>query len=386
MLKRNNFVILFLFIFFPLYNYDNNYYSINKLISFLGLDSSYKVVSSIITIKKGKKSADIMLNSNFIYLGNKKIFLDEFTKSEQGEYFIANVGAIKLLEFFSDDASSYFLKDGEIYQKLSEKKALVEKPNPNYTTNELVTVSQKENKPTYILTHKDSLDTKKSKINAIIIDPGHGGKDPGAVGFDNREKDIVLNMGLILEDKLKKEFKNKKIILTRTDNRFIELEERANIANRTYEKYGQTIFVSIHVNAHRSNNVYGFETWHLLSDYERKILKDINLKDANIENILNSMINYEIYQESKSLAEMIQKEIEKRIGKISKNRGIREEGYFVIKKSIMPSVLVEIGFITNKNESTMLTKYSYLDSIADGIVDGIKEFINEFEKSDGFRN
>ena len=396
MLKRNSFIILFIFIFFPLYSYDNNsydnnFYSINKLISFLGLDSSYKVVSSIITIKKGKKSALLMLNSNFIYLGDKKIFLDEFTKSEQGEYFVANIGAIKLLEFFSDDESSYFLKDGEIYQKLSKKETLVDKPKQPYNIEELTTVSPKKeyknNKPpSYVLTHKDSLDTKKSRINAIIIDPGHGDKDPGAVGFNNREKDIVLKVGLILEEKLKEEFKNKEIILTRRDDRFIELEERANISNKAYDKYGQTIFVSIHVNAHRSSNVYGFETWSLVSDYERKILKDFNVKDKNIEKILNSMINYEIYQESKSLAEMIQNGLEKHIGKNSKNRGIREEEYFVIKKSIMPSVLVEIGFVTNKDESTMLTNYSYLDSIANGILDGIKGFINEFEKSDGFRN
>lgn len=393
MLKRDSFIILFIFILFPLSSYDNNFYSVNKLISFLGLNSSYKVVSSIVTVKKGKKSADIMLNSNFIYLGDKKIFLDEFTKSEQGEYFIANSGAIKILEFFSDDESSYFLKDGEIYQKLSKKESIVDSPLNKYDDQKPVTVLPKENsgssvntKPSYVFRHQDSIDEKKSKITTIIIDPGHGGKDPGAVGFNNREKDIVLRMGLILQDKLKKEFNSKRIILTRQDDRFIELEERANISNRAYDKYGQTIFISVHVNAHRSNKVFGFETWYLLSDYERKVLKDANIKDKNIEKILNSMINYEIYQESKSLAQMVQDGMEKQIGKKSKNRGIREESYFVIKRSIMPSILVEIGFVTNRNESDMLTKYAYLDSIATGIVEGIKEFVNEFEKSDGFRN
>ena len=227
---------------------------------------------------------------------------------------------------------------------------------------------------------------KDIKINAIIIDPGHGGDDPGAIGYSGtKEKDIVLKTSLILYDKLKKIYPDKKIVLTRYNDTYISLDKRAKIANYVFNKYGNSLFISIHVNGSRSTKSHGFETWYLVEEYRRNIIRKGEIsQDVDVENVLNSMLNDEIYKESKDLARRIQNYLVKEIGDVSRNRGIKEQTYFVIKKSIMPAVLVEIGFNTNKYEEARLTRYLYLNKITDGILNGILDFIKDYEKTYGY--
>ncbi len=370
------FIIMYILVFY--YSlFAENYYSINNIISEFKLDVEYDSIRSFLYIKKNDKKALIVLNSNYIFLNGKKYILKDFIKSEIGEYLIPASGVELVLKYFGGDDYNFNIEEKEMTYKTKkiDKNEKIE--------DEIKEIIDSSND--YLTEKKETKKDKNSKrkIKVIIIDPGHGGKDPGAIGYnDIKEKDIVLRVSLILYEILKKNYPDKKIILTRKSDVFISLEDRSKIANSIYEKYGDAIFISIHVNSSVSPKSYGFETWHLVSYYKRDVIKKGEVSEyKDVEEVINSMLMDEIYYESKKLAKKIQDNLEKEIGDLSVNRGIKEETYFVIKKSIMPAVLVEIGFNSNKYEAIRLTKYSYLSKIGNGIFNGIKEFILEYEKN-----
>jgi len=372
LIKKCLFITLFISIF-HIYALEGSYYSVNRIISFLKLETEFNNINSALLIKKLDKTVYISNFANYIIVGGDKLFLNDFVTSEMGQFFVPVDGAIEILKYFSKENYLFYLSEGDLIFEDDK--------------NVKITVEKKENPPDNLSeknsTYKD--DTIK-RIKAIIIDPGHGGKDPGSVGYNGlKEKDVVLSTALILQKRIKDKYPDKTIILTRDRDVFIPLEERANIANGTYEKLGETIFISIHVNSSRSSKSYGFETWHLNADYKRDILNKSSISDdKSVANIVNAMMIEEIYKESKELAKNIQDKLEEKIGYVSKNRGIKEEKYFVIKKSVMPAVLVEIGFNSNKYEAIRLTNYSYLNKIASGISDGLVKFISDYEKTKGF--
>ncbi len=271
-----------------------------------------------------------------------------------------------ILKLFSDAETSYVVQNGVI-----DKEDNITEPDDDNGAG------------SYVYSAKPD----KIRINSIIIDPGHGGEDPGAYGFGVNEKDVVLKTGLMVNDRLKNIYKDKKIIMTRSKDIFIPLEKRALIANNALKKYGESLFISIHANANRNQSAYGFETWYIVDKLRRDIVDKASAgNDRDVKNILNSMVNDEIYYESQELARIIQENLEKTIGNVSLNRGIKENVYFVVKESFMPAVLIEIGFVSNKYEANRLTNQSYLNKIVDGIVNGIKEFINGYEKDFSFNN
>lgn len=372
MIKKCLFITLFISIF-HIYALEGSYYSVNRIISFLKLETEFNNINSALLIKKLDKTVYISNFANYIIIGGDKLFLNDFVTSEMGQFFVPVDGAIEILKYFSKDNYLFYLSEGDLVF--------------NDDKDVKITVEKKENPPDN-LSEKNSTykDDRIKRIKAIIIDPGHGGKDPGSVGYNGlKEKDVVLSTALILQKKIKDKYPDKTIILTRDRDVFIPLEERANIANGTYEKLGETIFISIHVNSSRSSKSYGFETWHLNADYKRDILNKESISDdKSVANIVNAMMIEEIYKESKELAKNIQDKLEEKIGYVSKNRGIKEGKYFVIKKSVMPAVLVEIGFNSNKYEAIRLTNYSYLNKIASGISDGLVKFISDYEKTKGF--
>lgn len=226
------------------------------------------------------------------------------------------------------------------------------------------------------------------KVAAILIDPGHGGKDSGAIGsytqngkkIKIKEKDIVLDVGLELQSMLKKTFPDKKIIMTRDTDTYPSLEARVELANSIkLENDEAIIYISIHANASFNRKAKGFEVWFLPRDYKRYDLAN----DKNIANeikpIVNSMIEEEFTLESILMAKNILANLNKTIGYASISRGLKEQAWFVIRNSKMPSVLVELGFVTNEEEARLLNDPSYLNKCAVGIYNGIVQFINQFE-------
>ena len=241
---------------------------------------------------------------------------------------------------------------------------------------------------------KDREEGNGFKIGAILIDPGHGGKDPGASGtikVDGKqvkvqEKDVVLNIGNLLCSKLKSNYPDKQILMTRSTDKFLQLNERTEIANNV--KLGPNeaiIYVSIHANASLDKKSSGYEVWYLSPGYRRTVLdKNSTEEDKSLFSILNSMMEEEYTTESILIAKFIMDGLEAQIGKDSKARGIKAEEWFVVRNSKMPSVLIEVGFVTNEKEAANLNSKAYLQRTAAGIYNGISAFVTHFERSRGF--
>jgi len=231
------------------------------------------------------------------------------------------------------------------------------------------------------------------RVGAILIDPGHGGKDPGAIGkvtikgktTEIFEKDIVLKVAKDLYSRLSSKYPDKKILLTRSGDTYPSLEDRVEMANSV--KLGEheaILYISIHANSAFNTASSGFEVWYLTPDYRRTVIDKSNGTSDDILPILNSMMEEEFTTESILIAKSILDELATQIGKQSNNRGIKEESWFVVRNAKMPSVLAELGFVSNPVEGALLSDDEYLKKCSTGIYNGLTNFISHFEGSRGF--
>ncbi|MDR1986499.1 MAG: N-acetylmuramoyl-L-alanine amidase [Treponema sp.] len=227
------------------------------------------------------------------------------------------------------------------------------------------------------------------RIAAIIVDPGHGGKDTGAVGnhtIDGKslrvaEKDIVLKVSKDLHSRLARGFPDKQVLLTRDQDTFISLDERVAIANGIPLKDNEaTVFISIHANASFNKHVRGYEVWYLNPEYRRTVIDQSKYQDAQeVVPILNAMLEEEFTSESIRIAESIMKRFDETLGSSFPSRGIKAEEWFVVRNVRMPSVLVELGFLSNERDATLLTDETYLQHFSEALYKGIMDFVDEFE-------
>ena len=232
------------------------------------------------------------------------------------------------------------------------------------------------------------------KVGAILIDAGHGGKDPGAGKTYEingkkvliQEKDINLRVAKMLYERLKTAYPDKKIILTRDKDVFLSLSERTDIANGVKVPENEAVlFISIHVNSSLNKTSSGYEVWYLSPGYRRTVIdKSVAEDDKSLFPILNSMMEEEYTTESIMIAKFIMDGLQSQIGNESKARGIKAEEWFVVKNSNMPSVLIELGFVSNEKEALLLNNEAYLKKASLGIYNGISAFITHFERSKGF--
>ena len=232
------------------------------------------------------------------------------------------------------------------------------------------------------------------KVGAILIDAGHGGKDPGALktykingkNTTIQEKDITLRVAKMLGERLKAAYPGKQIILTRDKDVFLTLGERTDIANNV--KVGENeavLFISVHVNSSLNKTSNGYEVWYLSPGYRRNVLDKSTVDgDDNLNKALNSMLEEEYTTESIMIAKFIMDGLQAQIGKESVARGIKAEEWFVVRNSNMPSVLIELGFVSNEKEALLLNDDRYLKKATLGIYNGIAAFITHFERSQGF--
>ncbi len=229
------------------------------------------------------------------------------------------------------------------------------------------------------------------RVSTILIDPGHGGKDPGSVDevvINGKkrpifEKDVVLSISKKLLSLLSAEYADKKILSTRSSDTFPTLEERADSANSLLTKTSDSIlYIAIHANRAFNTAATGFDVFYLPPEYKRTLLDEENVGKENLDllPILNMMREEEISVESIVLAREILSGIDAKVGKLTVNRGLKEEDFYVVRNAKMPAVLVEVGFLSNPEEAVRLTDEAYLIKIAEGIYDGIKSFISKFEQ------
>lgn len=247
---------------------------------------------------------------------------------------------------------------------------------------------------------------KENTISTIIIDPGHGGKDPGAVGVNNLyEKDIVLSFSLELKLELEIMLTNIKVVLTRSTDIYPTLDKRFEIANNAAKINTDTpknaLFISVHANASFSTSARGFEAYFVSaqesSEYARAVSMFENNALVTFENIDTSIYensssqithNYmlvEQYQkESKILAESITYELYKVTGVAKRPKPVQNALFYVLKGAIMPSTLIELGFITNPEDAKLMNTKETRLKMVKATATGIKNYINIFEKTNGF--
>jgi N-acetylmuramoyl-L-alanine amidase len=253
---------------------------------------------------------------------------------------------------------------------------------------------------TFVVSLKGVLDTAvredhtRFRIAAIILDPGHGGRDTGAVGnhtIDGKqvrvvEKDITLKVALDIHTRLTSAFPEKRILLTRNSDTYPTLEDRVTIANSVPLKDNEAIlFLSIHANASLNKNARGYEVWYLTPEYRRTVIDTERYEDsAEIISIRNAMLEEEFTTESIMMAQFIMNHFEEQIGSLLPSRGIKEEEWFVVRNARMPSVLVELGFVTNEEDARLMTHEVHLKRFSESIYNGIMDFITMFERSGGF--
>ena len=229
---------------------------------------------------------------------------------------------------------------------------------------------------------KEKEKIKKNFI--VVIDPGHGGKDPGAIGVNGTfEKDINLLFAKIIKSVLSSN--NIKVKLTRIDDRYLYLRERINFA----EKAKADLFISIHADASKNRNASGFSVFSLsnkASDNEARELAQrenksdfigglkIRHSDPLIKDNLIKIFQRQTMNESSKIANIVIRNIKK----LSiKNRGHRNAGFVVLKSLTTPSILVELGFITNKKEEKLLNNKRYLTKISKIISLSILNYFNQ---------
>jgi len=219
------------------------------------------------------------------------------------------------------------------------------------------------------------------KIRRVVVDPGHGGHDPGALGGGgSREKDVVLQIATKLARRLREEL-GLDVVLTRSTDVFVELKERTAIAN----KVGADLFVSIHANAALNRGSSGIETYYLNLAKTEKVaqlaaqengtsLEKVSLLQAVLFDL---MANYKL-NDSAHLADEVQKALVKKVGpryQGVRNLGVKQGPFYVLVGATMPSILVETAFISNPQEESRLNDPTYQDQTAEGILDGIKAYI-----------
>lgn len=247
---------------------------------------------------------------------------------------------------------------------------------------------QKETKP---LPH-----VTKDAIGFIVVDAGHGGKDPGAIGKSGiKEKILTLQIARQVALELQKKLPGIDVVMTRTADKFLELGERTEIANRLLKKGVNGIFVSIHCNAAVISKISGFETYYLSQNPSNEEARTTAVLENNVivfespekrkrysdvEIIEALMLNTQIQKESFMLASAIQRCLDKNISEF-KSKGVKKADFFVLRGCLMPSALVEVGYITNPKEKDFLTDKNYQKKLALGITRGIMSFIDTYNKT-----
>ena len=239
---------------------------------------------------------------------------------------------------------------------------------------------------------KDSTQSQNFNVKTIVIDAGHGGHDPGCLGSSSQEKHICLSVALKLGKLIKAYFPSVNVIYTRNKDVFVKLHERANIAN----KNKADLFISIHANSAQNKSAYGTETYVMgtkytdrnleLSKRENSVIlmeKDYEKNydgynpNSPLSNILMGLYQQEYLQSSINFATKVEHQFKTRNNRHS--RGVRQRVLLVMYRTTMPSVLIELGFLTNKSEEVLLKDKIGQSETAAAVFRAFVEYKREME-------
>ncbi len=238
----------------------------------------------------------------------------------------------------------------------------------------------------------DASSIKQYRVKKVVIDAGHGGKDPGTHGVFSKEKNITLSIALQLGRIIEENMSDVEVIYTRTDDTFIPLDQRAAIAN----KNDADVFISIHANAWHDKSVKGTENYIMgphTFEGNLEIAKRENsviLMEENYEETYEgfdpkspeSHILFSLYQNayqvnSLKLAEKVESQFKNRVGR--RSRGVRQAGFWVLWRTTMPSILTEVGYLSNEEEERFLNDKKGQIYIASAIFRAFRDYKQEIE-------
>ena len=329
-------------------------------------------VNDFIEITKSKKFINEKTQKVIFYVDNKKIKI-----SNQVTFIEIEDNLFQLPSKVLNQNDNYYMPTESFFgiiQNLSSSSSI------KYTNDEIrltpISGLKKTIKNVDLRSEKE-----KWEFKTIVIDAGHGGKDPGAVGYrGTKEKDIALDVAKRLEKKLSKNM-NVKIIMTRDEDVFLRLSERTKIANES----NGNLFISIHTNAAEDRRASGFETFLIgpnkneaavrVAARENAVLEleGTTGKKLTNEDLIQATIAQSAFAfKSEQFASMVQKEIKKRVQ--SKDRGVKQAGFYVLMGASMPNVLVELGFISNPTEEKKLRSHQYRDQLATAIYRAVEQY------------
>lgn len=220
-------------------------------------------------------------------------------------------------------------------------------------------------------------------VRKIVIDPGHGGRDPGAMAFDLKEKNIVLDISKRIAKTLRHTYKYD-VVLTRTKDTTLPLEERTAIANTQ----NGDLFLSVHINAHPKPDIGGIETFYLNLATNAEAMRVAALENATsshniseLQDILQELMQNSKINDSSRLAHYIQSNMIEKVGPHSPYRirdlGVKQAPFYVLIGAEMPAILAEISFITNPKEAILLKDDKYLTTIAEQIAAGVAAYVED---------
>jgi len=235
-------------------------------------------------------------------------------------------------------------------------------------------------------------DKKGYRIKTVVIDSGHGGKDPGAVGSKVYEKDVVLKVALKLGNLIETNFPDVKVVFTRKSDVFVELYRRAQIANQNKAD----LFISIHCNSSKNTTAFGSETYVMGLHKSQENLEVAKKENSSIllednysqmydgfdpkspeSNIIFSLYQNAYIDQSLMIAQKIQHQMSTKVG--FSDRGVKQAGFLVLYKAAMPSILTEIGFVSNKSEEEVLISEQGTNKISNALFNAFKEYKENVE-------
>jgi N-acetylmuramoyl-L-alanine amidase len=383
----------------PSIEYNNQaYVSLIHLCENLGITWQWDMYSERFTCYTGIDSITLIQNNNFYQMNDSTFQLAYPPVRSGGSLYLysKNVADVfcrlvnrtivwaqkdKLFTVFTRDTSSKDKQPAKAVEKTDKKP--VKKDKPPVTKKEPVPKPPKET----------AIEKSKTRIKTIVIDPGHGGKDPGAIGSSGvKEKNVVLPIALALRDVLKKK-SSLKVFMTRSTDKFIPLRKRTKFANDK----NADLFISIHANSisgnkKKKNQIKGYKVYFLsqAKNEDDKLaamiensvieLEDDTQKGDYLQNILIDMANNEFLNESQDVSILVAESFETSLNKIKKlHRGVGQANFWVLNGAYMPAILIEACFISNPTEEKLLSSSKFQKKIGMAIGNAIIEFKKKYE-------
>ncbi|HRG77770.1 MAG TPA: N-acetylmuramoyl-L-alanine amidase [Leptospiraceae bacterium] len=224
-------------------------------------------------------------------------------------------------------------------------------------------------------------------LRHLIIDAGHGGKDPGATAVNGEyEKNYTLKIAKMVKRYIKKKFPNLKIKFTRKKDVYVPLEDRAKIANKKLRTSRDTIFISLHCNSTPTpeKSPHGYEVYYLAQSGPIETTRETSIltnqlidarRDPKVQYIQSGMLSSVIQRRSILLAKAIDSKLKDSLDSKIASRGVKKNNYQVLRGSMMPAVLIELGFISHPQDVKMLEEKTVQLKLAEGIAEGIKNYV-----------